>query len=191
VAVTFPDYKITLAGRKWEDLGHAGVLLINPANGLTRYYEFGRYPEGSIVRNLRLESNVTMRDGAPTTESLTRVLSEVSRIAGQGGPIEGAYFVGADFAAMEAYAKALARKTAGEGGYGDWHPYRQCGTFQRDTLENGAIDTPWMADPRPNSYIKELQGSEGAQSFRFEGGGFQGVFRVDGRLDSKRLDRDR
>ncbi|NHA16181.1 RHS repeat-associated core domain-containing protein [Thioalkalivibrio sp. XN279] len=191
VAVTFPDYKISLAGRKWEDLGHAGILLINPANGLTRYYEFERYPEGSIVRNLRLESNVTMRDGAPTTESLARVLSELSRKAGQGGPIEGAYFVGADFAAMEAYAKGLAGKTAGKGGYGDWHPYHQCGTFQRDTLENGGIDTPWMADPRPNSYIKELQGSEGAQSFRFEGGGFQGVFRVDGRLDSKRLDRDR
>lgn len=190
VAVGFPDYKIEFAGSKWSNLGHAGILVINPSNGLTRYYEFGRYNETSgIVRNFPV-SNVTMENGAPTTESLAKVMGQISQIAGQGGPIKGAYFAAADFSKMEAFASGLVGKTSADGGYGDWSTYNSCGTFMQDTLDNGGIDTPWMVDPRPNSYVGELQGAEGAQSFRFQNGGFQGVFRVDGRLDSKQLDRE-
>lgn len=32
-----------------------------------------------------------------------------------------------------------------------------CMTFVQDVLEAGGVDTPWMIDPRPNSYIEELR----------------------------------
>ncbi len=34
-----------------------------------------------------------------------------------------------------------------------------CASFMKGTLEAGGVDTPWMVDPRPNSYIEELQSS--------------------------------
>ena len=191
VAVTFPDYRISFGGTTWSNLGHAGALLINPANGVTRYYDFGRYGGTTgIVRNLPLSSNVVMSGGVPTTASLAQVLTEVSKLAGNGGRIDGAYFSGANFSAMNSYAQGLVGKTVGNGGYGEWSPLCSCNTFQRDILREGGVDTPSMVDPRPNSYIKELQGAPGAQSFGFGGGGFQGVFRVSGRIESRRLDRE-
>jgi RHS repeat-associated protein len=190
VAIGFPNYQIEYRGRKWNNLGHAGVLLINPKSGLTRYYEFGRYDETSgFVRRVPI-GNVVMQNGAPTTDSLGAVLAQISQNSGQGGPIQGAYFAGADFQRMEAYASGLAGKTSADGGYGDWSPYNSCGTFVQDTLKKGGIDTPWMVDPRPNSYLGELQGVQGAEGFSFDKGSFKGVFRVEGRLDSKRLDRE-
>ena len=65
--------------------------------------------------------------------------------------------------------------------------YNNCITFVRDVLEEGSVDTPWLVSPRPNSYIKELQDADGAQRFGFDSTGFQGVFRVNGRIDSNRL----
>lgn len=131
-----------------------------------------------------------MQNGAPTTASLAKVMGEISKSAGQVGPIEGAYFTAADFQKMETFASGLVGKTSADGGYGDWSTYNSCGTFMQDTLKKGGVDTPWMTDPRPNSHLGELQGANGAQGFRFQNGGFQGVFRVEGRIDSKRLDRD-
>lgn len=65
IPIVFPDYRIsvnqaqtkvdlikgaswdnlTLPGYKarWKGLGHAGVCFINGKNGLTKYYEYGRY----------------------------------------------------------------------------------------------------------------------------------------------------
>jgi RHS repeat-associated protein len=191
VAVTFPDYNIAFGGTTWRNLGHAGALLINPANGVTRYYDFGRYGGTTgIVRNLPLANNVAMSGGVPTTASLAKVLAEVSKIAGNGGRIEGAYFSGANFSAMSSYAQGLVGKTAGHGGYGEWSPLCSCNTFQKDLLQKGGVETPSMIDPRPNSYIQKLQGAPGAQSFSFGSGGFQGVFRVSSLLESKQLDKE-
>ena len=184
VAIAFPDYQISFAGIKWNNLGHAGVLLINPSNGYTKYYEFGRYNGTSgVVRSIPV-SNVVMENGSPTSASMAKVMSQLSSRAGQGGDIQAAYFSGADFSKMNLYASGLVGKTSGEGGYGDWSPYCSCGTFVQDTLEKGGIDTPMMADPRPNSYISELQGEDGSKSMSFSGG----VFRVSGRIESRKLD---
>lgn len=38
-----------------------------------------------------------------------------------------------------------------------------CATFCKDVLESGGQDTPAMVDPRPNSYIDELQSQFGNQ----------------------------
>ena len=38
IYIVFPDYKIEAMGRKWSNLGHAGVLLIDNKTGFTRYY---------------------------------------------------------------------------------------------------------------------------------------------------------
>jgi len=191
VAVTFTDYNIAFGGTTWRNLGHAGALLINPANGVTRYCDFGRYGGTTgIVRNLPLANIEAMSGGVPTTASLAKVLAEVSKIAGNGGRIEGAYFSGANFSAMSSYAQGLVGKTAGHGGYGEWSPLCSCNTFQKDLLQKGGVETPSMIDPRPNSYIQKLQGAPGAQSFSFGSGGFQGVFRVSGLLESKQLDKE-
>jgi hypothetical protein len=191
VAVTFPDYRISYGGISWRNLGRAGVLLINPSSGATRYYDFGRYGGTTgIVRNLPLSNSVVINEGVPTTSSLAKVMSEISNLAGNGGRIEGAYFAGANFAAMNNYAKALVGRTANEGGYGEWSPLCSCNTFQRDVLQKGGVGTPSMIDPRPNSYIKELQHSPSAQAFSFGSGGFRGVFRVNGRIDSKNLEKE-
>ena len=184
IAVTFPDYQISFAGSKWNNLGHAGVLLINPSNGYTKYYEFERYNGTSgVVRSIPV-SNVVMENGSPTSASLAKIMSQLSLRAGQGGDIQAAYFADADFSKMNSYAGGLVGKTSEDGGYGDWSPYCSCGTFVQDALEQGGIDTPWMADPRPNSYIGELQGAKSATSMSFSGG----VFRVSGRIESRKLD---
>jgi len=85
VAIVFPDYKISVAGTKVSNLGHAGLLNINPDTGLTRYYEFGRYGNDGMVRNIRLDNDVVMSGGAPTSASLAKVLAEISSKSGQGG----------------------------------------------------------------------------------------------------------
>ncbi len=185
VAVVFPDYQITVGSSKYSNLGHAGVLLINPQNGFTKYHEFGRYQGTTgLVRSIPV-SNVVMENGMPTAASMAKVMSELSTKAGLGGAVEGAYFKDADYSKMNSYASGLVGKNSDNGGYGDWSVYNSCGTFMQDTLENGGVDTPWMTDPRPNSYIKELQGAKGAQSMSFKGG----VYRVNGRIDSRRLDK--
>ncbi|ELY3410685.1 hypothetical protein SMW94_004639 [Vibrio parahaemolyticus] len=74
IPIVFPDYKIAVATpravevpdlipfidilpnniqvphtkAKMSNLGHAGVLFINGSNGVTKYYEYGRYdPKGN------------------------------------------------------------------------------------------------------------------------------------------------
>lgn len=183
VAIVFPDYKISVAGTKVSNLGHAGLLNINPDTGLTRYYEFGRYGNDGMVRNIRLDNDVVMSGGAPTSASLAKVFAEISSKSGQGGAISAAYFSGADFASVEAFASPLVGLSGSDGGYGDWSMYNSCGTFMQDGLEAGGVNTPMMIDPRPNSYIGELQGANGAKSMSYSGG----VFRVSGRIESRKL----
>ena len=107
IYIVFPDYKISAFGEKWEDLGHAGVLLIDNKSGVTKYYEYGRYDrEGKgYTRNIQI-SNVKMgEDGKPTNESLNKVLRQISKKAGQGGRIEGAYISSDKFKDMNEYAQ--------------------------------------------------------------------------------------
>ncbi|MEM6456631.1 MAG: RHS repeat-associated core domain-containing protein, partial [Acidobacteriota bacterium] len=70
VPTGFGDYK--------APLGHAAVIAVNPENGFTQYYEFGRYgnPNGKVRRkgipNLEMGDN-----GLPTEESLDNLINNL------------------------------------------------------------------------------------------------------------------
>jgi uncharacterized protein RhaS with RHS repeats len=160
IPIVFKDYKISAFGIKWSGLGHAGILLIDNKTGLTKYYEYGRYDkEGKgWVRQHRV-SNVAMdkKTGMPTAESLTKVLGEISKAAGQGGDITGAYVKNDNFKEMNDHAQQ--QKSENSNPNRDEYSLtgNNCGTFVKETLEAGKADTPSMIDPRPNSYIEEIR----------------------------------
>ncbi len=159
IPVVFPDYKISTPVGRIGGLGHAGIVLVNANNGATRYYEYGRYDtEGKgLVQRADVPDVVMGKDGRPTPESMSKLLSAVSKKAGHGTRVEGAYVKSDSYEKMVKYAEG--RKAANADP--NRKPYgitgNNCGTFMKDTLEAGGVDTPWMIDPRPNSYIKELQ----------------------------------
>ena len=162
IYIVFPDYKISAFWEKWEDLGHAGVLLIDNKSGVTKYYEYGRYDrEGKgYTRNIQI-SNVKMgKDGKPTNESLNKVLRQISKKAGQGGRIEGAYISSDKFKDMNEYAQKKIKENN--------DPQRKeyslfinnCGTFAADVVNQDtkvSEESPSIIDPRPTSIIKEFQ----------------------------------
>jgi len=187
VYIAFPDYKISVPTPNWipsslrgplglgngnkshlPNLGHAGVLLIEPKTGKTRYYEYGRYSSShGDVKSKYPTPNITFdKEGNPTPESLKKVLSIISKESGQHGRLEGAYFKNDNFKAMKDYAsKRMAENS---------DPKRQayslssnnCGTFARDTIAAGGVDMPLQVDPRPNSYVGEAQGvADGVVSY--------------------------
>lgn len=149
--------------------GHAGVLFINGASGLTRYYEYGRYepsqvgvrPTSPPVPGLvwqRNVPNVRLAKGEITMDSLKAALQTISKQSGHGGRIAAAYIkVPGKFAAMDAYATK--RKTDNTNAKRD--PYsitgNSCVHFMRYTVEAAGVSMPMMIDPRPKSYIEEIR----------------------------------
>jgi len=157
VAIVFPDYKIQTPIGKMGGLGHAGVLSIDNKTGATKYYEYGRYNKGEgAVRTVSVPNVVIGKDGSPTTASLNKTLDTISSKSGQGGSIQAAYISGADPKKMESYAQQqMQAANAGETSYSLMT--NNCATFMKDTIQAGGVDMPSMVDPRPNSYIKEVQ----------------------------------
>jgi RHS repeat-associated protein len=158
IYVAFPDYEIAVGSERLRALGHAGVVLIDEETGHTRYYEYGRYDSAGrgIVRR-RTIPNLEMRDGEPTDESLRRVLASVARQSGHDTKLEGAYVEGADFDDMKDYAESRQADNSDD----EREPYdvtsRNCGTFAQSVIEAGGADVPAMVDPRPASYVDEIQ----------------------------------
>src|SRR5262245_22772939 len=75
-------------------LGHAGILFFDGRNGLTKYYEYGRYAKPNFIGKVQPRSHlpdVILSNGKPTRPSLTAVLDAVSQKAGQSGRILAAY----------------------------------------------------------------------------------------------------
>ena len=123
ILIVYPDYSINLYNTPEINIpfigkipkqkininivGHAGILLIDNKTGITKYYEYGRYDttDGTVgrLRNVKV-SNVTIgKDGKPTIESLNKVLGELSKKAGQGGRIDGAYIISNEFDKVSLY----------------------------------------------------------------------------------------
>ena len=147
VYINFPEYRISILGRKIPNLGHAGVLLIDNSTGLTKYYEYGRYDEQNkgIVRNHKIPNVVIDANGRPTDESLDHVLKAISRIAGHNGPIKGVYVESEHFGAMNEYAQSRMRENANDDRvvYNDLN--NNCSTFAEDVLRQ---------DPEVNEQVR-------------------------------------
>jgi hypothetical protein len=88
VIIVFPDYKIDTGIHHIQVpfLGHAGVLLIHPKTGTTRYYEYGRYDSANLgMVQKKSVPNVKMgADNQPTTDSLQITLKSISEQSGHG-----------------------------------------------------------------------------------------------------------
>lgn len=181
IPIVFPDYRIsvnqaqtkvdlikgvswdnfTLPGYKarWEGLGHAGVFFINGKNGVTKYYEYGRYDPAGLgkVNNLAIP-NVIVREGKIVDESLKAPLHRIALKAGHGGRIEGVYIeVESGFEQMLKYAqlRELQNNNPKRERYGLLS--YSCVHFAKEVVAAAGVDTPWMLDPRPNSYIGEFR----------------------------------
>ncbi len=161
ILIVFPDYPIAYQGESYDNLGHAGVLLIDNKTGLTKYYEYGRYDTSQgEVNHYRISDVVIGPDGKPTSESLAVVFQEISEASGKSGRIEGAYVESDDFEAMREYAQNLfgLNNDPDREGYDIFG--NNCGTFACDVLnQDGEVadKAPGILDPRPNSIIDEYQ----------------------------------
>jgi len=158
----FPDHiRIPSSKHKLSELGHAGVLFIDGRMGTTKYYEYGRYDKAQLglTRRVPIPDVRIGSDKKPTRPSLIQVLARISRKAGQNGRIEGAYIEVADgkYAAMLKYAK----KRVGQNRNAKRKPYsltgNSCMHFSKELAEAGGAKMPWILDPRPNSFIAEVQ----------------------------------
>lgn len=152
------DIEIPETKNKFPDLGHAGVLFVNGANGTTKYYEYGRYG-GSLgeVRKRKIR-DVSIQGGHPTKATLSYTLSQISIKSGQSGRILGAYIeVPGKYTAMLSYASKRNRDNSNPGR----KPYdlfsNSCNHFMKGVLEAAGIQVPYLLDPRPVSYIEELR----------------------------------
>lgn len=162
VLVVFPDYKISTPIGKMGNLEHAGVLLINNKTGLTKYYEYGRYDkEGQgEVRNIKISNVKIDKNGKPTTESLNKVMGELSKKAGQNGRIDGAYIESDKFENMDKYATIKENENSNPSRKTYSLTGNNCGTFAADVVnqdENVNKKAPIIVDPRPNSIVEEYQ----------------------------------
>jgi len=159
IAIAFPEYLIGVGYRDLPFLGHAAFVSVG-SSGVTRYYQYGRYdPEklGTVDRrsipDFQLGPN-----GLPTRESLKRVLRRVSTY-GQDGLVRAAYFVtdDEDTGRMNLYAAGRQKQNNDH----SREPYsttsNNCSHFAQSCLEEGGVNTPLQIDPRPISYIWELQ----------------------------------
>lgn len=157
--IDFDNFVIPGTRNRVPELGHAGILLIEGSSGCTKYYEYGRYDEANLglVRKLSVP-DVVMKDNKPTFESLKKTLREIARQAGQGGRITAVYIeVSNKYEAMLKYAQLRQKQNSNP----KRKPYsimtNSCIHFTKEVSEKGGIETPWMIDPRPNSYIGEFR----------------------------------
>lgn len=155
----FDDIRVPKTKNRVPELGHAGVLFINGKTGVTKYFEYGRYDRENLglVRRIPI-SDVSTTEGKVVLKSLKKPLREISRKAGQGGRISGVYIeVEGKYQAMLTYAKLRMKQNVNK----SREPYsllsNSCIHFVKKVVEVAGVETPWMLDPRPNSYIGEFR----------------------------------
>lgn len=180
IPIVFPDYEILVANEQTFDLfgfdittpkvkapylGHAGVILINGETGVTRYYEYGRYPNRSsdIPGNVRKVSipNVKLINGLITESSLKQTLNSISKSSGQSGRISGVVLRGSFFTKGDSWLKNKMSSNNSP----DKLPYdldsHNCMTFVIDLAEHLELDPSWRPPVViPSAYIEQFQLSE-------------------------------
>ena len=158
-ALEFDDFVIPGYQNRFSDLGHSGVLFINGVTGMTKYYEYGRYDSAGLglVRRIPIP-DANVKEGSIDSASLKPVLAKISRVAGQGGRISAVYIeVEGKFSTLLNYAETRKRQNANS----KREPYNiitnSCIHFVKKITKLAGVDTPWMIDPRPNSYIGKFR----------------------------------
>jgi hypothetical protein len=173
VAVTVPDLipwgnvlpdriRIPRTTKRIENLGHAGILLVEGSTGRTRYYEYGRYDPPLFLGQVRpqLIADVKIgRNGRATKKSLANTLTMISLSAGDGGRIAGAYIelLPGAFLKMDGYAVSRIRA--------NFNPKRapyslvgnSCLDFMKHVAEAGGARMPPAVAPHPAGYVVLLQ----------------------------------
>jgi hypothetical protein len=158
--VDFDNFILPKSSQKLSNLGHAGILIVNGASGLTKYYEYGRYdyPEKKgIVRRVPVP-DAKIRSNGVEPKSLIPALKKVCKVAGRGTRIEGVYLEA--IGVFENLNKLVMRQKAQ-----NRNPKRKeydlisnsCIHFVKLLVEAAGKAAPWMIDPRPNSYIGEFR----------------------------------
>jgi hypothetical protein len=157
-----PDrIKVPRTKNKIENIGHAGILLIEGSTGRTRYYEYGRYDSAQLgVARRQTVADVNMgKAGHPTKKSLERTLAEISAKAGQKGRIAGAYIELSPSAFLKMDERAAARMRANRDPKRE--PYslvsNSCLHFMKQVAEAGGARMPPTIAPHPAGYVRMLQ----------------------------------
>lgn len=155
-------YKVSTPSGKVPYLGHAGVILINGDTGLTRYYEFGRYPnpDSDIPGNVRKvpANDVVIKNGLITETSFKVMLRKVSKISGQKGAISGVVLRGSFFKKADDWLKLKLKQNNNT----DKEKYdlytHNCMTFVIDLADYLGLETSWRPSVVvPTVYIEQFQ----------------------------------
>lgn len=156
----FPDtVTVPSTQNKVPELGHAGILFINGASGLTKYYEYGRYDRANkgLTRRVAIP-DARIVNGTIHEVTLKKVLKSIAFKSGQRGRISGVHIeVENQFDNMlnAAQARVKENRDANRDEYSLLG--NSCVHFMKEIIEAAGVDTPYMIDPRPNSYIEELR----------------------------------
>ncbi|WP_417660881.1 DUF6695 family protein [Pseudomonas sp.] len=177
IPIVFPDYEIhidgyegTFFGKKFKIpaqkapyLGHAGVLVINGKTGLSKYYEYGRYPgPGPAGRTRRGRiPDVSLTGGMIVESSLKKTLRAISSAHGQHGRISGVVLRGQVFDKaltwLEAKEVENADATREEYDLGN----HNCMTFVAELVDHIGLDSPFRTRVIvPSLYMEQFQLSE-------------------------------
>lgn len=156
----FDNFTIPSTKQKLSNLGHAGILLVNGKNGVTKYYEYGRYDPPKyrgVIRRVPLPDAKTNQNGV-ILNSLIAPLQRISAVAGQNGRLK-AVFLEAKDVFSKLNQMILVRKSQNNNPKRE--PYdltrNSCIHFVKWVVQAAGKQTPWMIDPRPNSYIGEFR----------------------------------
>ena len=93
IPVVFPDFKAH-SDEINSDVpsGHAGMLIVNGANGVTAYYEYGRYDPPANFGLVRLQPVPNAASGAGlTVRALKPVFRRLSAVSGHAGRLRAAW----------------------------------------------------------------------------------------------------
>ncbi|WBA13834.1 hypothetical protein [Salinivibrio proteolyticus] len=180
IPIVFPDYDVQVVGEqsfevfgykistpkiKAPYLGHAGVILINGETGLTRYYEYGRYPNpnSDIPGNVRKidVSDVVIKNGLITESSLKRLLREVSGRAGDRSRISGVVLRGDFFSEADDWLRTIRAQNNSPDKIEYDVDSHNCMTFTIDLADHLGLDTSWRPPVVvPSAYIEQFQLSQ-------------------------------
>jgi hypothetical protein len=144
------------------DLGHAGILFLQGSNGLTKYYEYGRYDPAArgLVRHVAIPDVRMHSSGRPTRRSLANTLGIISLRSGQSGRLVGAYIElpAGSFTTMLRAAQTRERANSNP----RRTPYdlltNSCLHFMRDIAVAGGASMPAVVVPTPVSYMSRVHG---------------------------------